>query len=170
MSLLVRKIELAKWKQNKIAEGEPPSADAITCCIRTSQNSLSVWYISDMEQLDEAVLAIASGLQKPDTLNFLVLESTLLEEAGLRIGDLKSVRTPYETFKENHRDIIELDYCSLGIMANIIIDHVKNEKYIRFGAQKIKNLLNDGLNKGKIKMEALDKKMQEKLSPPPAAN
>ncbi len=131
MSLLVRKIELAKWKQNKIAEGEPPSADAITGCIRTSQNSLSVWHISDMEQLEDAVLAIASGLQKPDTLNFLVLDSSFLEESGLRIGDLKSVRTPYDAFKENHRDIIELDYCSLGTMANIIIDHVKNVRVHR---------------------------------------
>lgn len=170
MPLLVRKFELAKWNQNKILEGEHASADAITGCTRTSSNSLSVWSISEMDELKEAVLAIASGLQRPDTLDFLIIETALIEDSGLIIDDKGKVRTPYHAFEPKHRDIIKLNYSSLGTMANIIIDHIRHSKWVRFRVKEIKALILDGIRDGKVQVEDLHEDLKKKLFPPPTAN
>lgn len=45
MTLLVRKINRAKWMQNDILSEQDVSADAITICMKTVGNTLSVWQI-----------------------------------------------------------------------------------------------------------------------------
>src|SRR5680860_1384079 len=67
--LLVRKIEKAKWMQNDILNGEEVSADAITNCTRTNKNKLSLWFIQDESNLDDAVLALTSQAQHLETID-----------------------------------------------------------------------------------------------------
>ena len=87
MALIVRKIDYNKWMQRKILDGEQPSADAVTNCMRTTRNTLSVWYINDSTELEEAVLAIASQFDHLDSADFLIIETLLLQERELLLDE-----------------------------------------------------------------------------------
>lgn len=125
MALFVRKIDYGKWAQRKILEGEQPSADAITNCLKTTRNTLSLWSIRDESELDEAVLAIAAQGDHLDTIDVLKINPSLISEMKLNIVESQGL-TPYITFVNNHLDIVELDYVSIGIVAQIIVESIRN--------------------------------------------
>lgn len=164
MSLIVRKIEYNKWMQRKILEGEEPSSDAITNCMRTTRNTLSVWFINDSTELEEAVLAIASQFDHLDTADFLIIEIPLLQEKHLLLDETRGI-TPYCKFADNHRDIINLDYSSLGAMAEIVIESIRRLYRERFTRTKLINLLKKGIDDGKIQPEDLKESVRSKLLP-----
>lgn len=166
MSLVVRKIEFGKWKQRNILAGEVPSADAITGSMRTTRNSLSVWSIANSVELEEAVLAIACNLQKTDALDFLIIESVLIKNCGLELDSCGPGPTHYTQFIPKHRDVINLDYQSLGTMANIFIESIRRGYRVRFTSGELKKVLLDGIDSGKIKKDELDPSLVEKLYPP----
>jgi hypothetical protein len=66
MKLLVRKIERAKWMQKDVVNGATPSADAVTGSLRTKNNTLSVWQIENLDELEDAVIAfVCQGCRRP---------------------------------------------------------------------------------------------------------
>lgn len=85
MSLLVRKIEKAKWMQNDIVGSEDISADAITNCMKTTGNTLSTWQIPGDNEIPEAILAIVSGHQYLDTIDIVCLDRSSLEIQGIAL-------------------------------------------------------------------------------------
>ncbi len=109
MPLLVRKITKAKWFQNKILEGEEPSADAITSDLRTNSNCLSIWEIKSEDELEDAVLAIASSGDCLNTIDIIVINSDNIFSNKLKINESEGF-TPYADFINRHRDIIDLAY------------------------------------------------------------
>jgi len=60
MALQVRKINKAKWLRADIVNSAEIPADAITNCLRTQQNNLSVWRIKSEDEIENAVIAISS--------------------------------------------------------------------------------------------------------------
>jgi len=162
MSLIVRKIEYNKWMQRDILNGAEPSSDAITNCMKTTRNTLSVWYINDSTELEEAVLAMASQFDHLDTADFLIIEIPLLQEKHLLLDKTRGM-TPYSNFADNHRDIINLDYSSLGSMARIVVESIKRSYRERFTRPKLINLLKQGIDDGKIKPEDLKESVRAKL-------
>ncbi len=162
MSLIVRKIELSKWKQRNITGGEPPSADAITNCMRTSKNTLSVWGIESSTDLEEAVLAIASQFDHLDTADFLIIETELLDSKGLSLENTPGF-TPYKEFVNQHRDVIDLDYHKLGDMADVIVESIKRAYNQRFTKAMLKKILVEGIQQGKIDPEELKESVRSKL-------
>lgn len=162
MSLVVRKTDYNKWMQNDVIKGKQPSADAITNCMRTFKNTLSVWFITDSTELEEAVLAIASQFDHLDTADFLILEMSLLEEKKLNI-EYNQGQTPYVTFISNHRDIVNLDYITLGFMAEVIVRSIKRHHHERFTRGQLKKILQQGLKDGKIQIEALNENVRKKI-------
>ena len=64
MPILVRKIEKARWKPHKKHKVADIPSDAITCCLRTKANALSVWQFDHDEEekiIDEGILALVTG-------------------------------------------------------------------------------------------------------------
>ena len=57
MSLLIRKINRNRWLEEDEVPNDVP-ADAITGCMRTQRNTLSVWEVPDEGKIDEAVKEI----------------------------------------------------------------------------------------------------------------
>lgn len=164
MSLLIRKIEKAKWMQNDIVHDADISADAITNCMKTTGNTLSTWQISNNvdEEIDEAVLAIVSGHQHLDTIDVVCLNYRSLENQGIQIR-LTPGKTPVKDLVDKHVDISGLTYKSLGVVANEIVQEIKQEKIIRYTKGKIKKLLNLALNKGRIQKDDLHELIRDKL-------
>jgi hypothetical protein len=83
MSLLVRKIDKGKWLQTNISGGEDVSADAVTNCLRTKGNALSVWGVETEAEIDEAVLAIVTGHQHLETIDVVSLSPEHLAVNGI---------------------------------------------------------------------------------------
>jgi len=136
MSLLVRKITRAKWRDS--LSGEDISADAITNCMKTTGNTLSTWTVQTRDEIPEAVLAIVSAHEHIDTIDVVCLDLLSLKNQGLRFQSTPG-KTPVEDLKDRHRDISNLTYKSLGIVANHILNEIKEEKTERTPKAKSKN-------------------------------
>jgi hypothetical protein len=164
MALLVRKIERAKWNRRKSNAIEDTPADAITSCMRTSSDRLSVWQIDTEERLPQAVLAIAAAGSSLDTMDFVVFAAAELEFRGLIVR-----RTPSGTGVHNmhdaHYDIVELTYSSLGRVAGLVLDAIGRDAVKRFRMNELRELLRSAITNGQLDESSLTQSLREKLFP-----
>ena len=162
MTLLVRKIEQAKWLQKDIKNGEDASADAITNCMKTTQNTLSTWKINDATELEHAVLAIVSNHHHLDAIDVVCFDRDGLEKEGISLIESPGI-TAYEKLKDQHVDIANLSYKSLGIVAGTIIEEFKKSKIKRYTKNKIKQLLSSAIESGELDIKQLSDSLKKKL-------
>lgn len=162
MPFVVRKIDYIKWTQRRILEGEQPSADAITNCMKTTNNTLSLWSVDDENEIEEAVLAIAAQFSDLDTIDILTIDPSLIKDRGLSIQKCLGM-TPYKSFAERHLDVVELDYKSLGLMAEVIIESLRQDRWKRIFLSHLKTIISKGVDEGKIQWSDLKKKVREKI-------
>jgi len=165
MSLLVRKIDNAKWMQNDILNNdtfsvEDVSADAITC-LKTSGNALSAWQVAE-EAIEDAVLAIVSSHQHLDTIDVVCLDPLSLESNGIRLQSTPG-STPLKDIIGQHIDICDLTYRTLGTIAEQIVHVLKEGKVLRYTKGNIKKLLYDAINQGRLQKDDLDESLRRKL-------
>jgi hypothetical protein len=162
MSLLIRKINKAKWFQIDILNDSDVSADAITNCLKTSKNTLSVWNIQEESDLDNAILAIVATQDHLDTIDIVILEHTSLIEYNIKIvaspGD-----TPIKTLIDTHRDLEGLTFSKLGIVKDYIVERIRKDKLKRYTVASLKKLLKSAIENGLIKREDLKETMREKI-------
>jgi hypothetical protein len=162
MSLFVRKIEKSKWTQNDIFNGEPVSADAITICSKTKNNTLSVWEIDDISQIENVVMAMIASDDKLDTLDIVCFSDELLYKKGLNIKVVPG-KTRYSKMAGRHRDIIDLNYPKIGSYAEIIVNELVNKRDQRYTVGCVKQLLRKALSAGKITETELGEDIFKKL-------
>lgn len=165
MPSLVRKFDYAKWNQTDTLAGGPASADAITSCMRTMDNKLSLWAITDDSQLEDAVVAIAACQQKVESIDVVSIDPQLIEEKGLFL-DQSSGSTPYVGFSRNHRDIVRLNYCSLGQMAEVVVQSICKKRWTRFRRAELKSILKKAVDDGRIRWSELKQGVQKEIPPP----
>jgi hypothetical protein len=165
MSLLVRKINQSKWQQTEIENGAEISADAITICLKTTSNTLSTWLIKDEDQVDEAILAMASNCTSLDTIDIVILDAKNLEELGIEISETAG-DTKVEDLIGTHRDMVNLTYNSLGLIADCIRKCFINKKVTRITKPRIKAILINAITSGRLKMENINSGLAGKLSLP----
>ena len=153
MGLLVRKISRAKWVHEGIKKLETIESDAITACLKTSENTLSLWEIDSIDNLEEAALWILSGQNRPDKFDLVVFNREELD-------DLELDRTEGQTFikdaSENHIDIINLNYSKLGQVAQLISKHIINGRVHQFTRKKLIELLKEAELNNMLDMEAFN--------------
>jgi hypothetical protein len=163
MSLFVRKIEKNKWmKKDFTFQGVAP-ADAITNCMKTKDNKLSVWKIHDDCAIEQAVVAIAVSGDHLDTFDIVYFDENELEKKEIFI-DSSLGKTAYKDMASNHMDIVELDYTKLGRLSEIIINELVNKRDIRYTIGKLKEILKKAIVEGKIVCEELCPSISKKLA------
>lgn len=163
MPLLVKKIEKGKWLQNDIVRGEDISADAITNCMKTTKNTLSMWRIDEEEQMDDAVLAIVSAHQHLDTIDVAWVKLNQLEEYGISMQDTPG-ETPIADLVDSHVNIVNLTYSSLGKVAHCIVKCFSDNSVKRYTRGSLKTLLQKAIESGRLKAERIEPSLAEKLS------
>ena len=163
MPYLVRRISRAKWDNEDYdyLHNDNPPADAITSCLRTFNNELSTWLIEDVKDLNQAILCLVTG-SKQENINTLQLIYFDIEEISRR--GLVFEKTPGDTvineFQDSHFDIQSLNYDSLGVFKDIVLDCLRNGQCKTITKKTLKEILTDSVNKTKI----LDKSLlNEKL-------
>jgi hypothetical protein len=162
MSFFVRKIEKSKWTQNDIFHEEPVSADAITICSKTKDNTLSIWEIDDISQIENVVMAMIASGDKLDTLDIVYFSDELLYEKGLNIKVVPG-KTRYSKMIGQHRDIIDLNYPKIGSYAEIIVNELVNKRDQRYTVGRVKVLLRKALSAGEITQTELGEDIFKKL-------
>jgi hypothetical protein len=160
--MLVRKINKAKWFQTNILHGEEVSADAITNCLRTVGNTLSVWYINSEEDINKAMLAIIANQDHLESIDVVIIDEKLFEDSGFVISSSPG-ETPVEELREIHRDITGLNYSLLGNVKNIIVEMIKKDKITRFTKVQLTKILGDAIKEGKIDISYLKESVRKKL-------
>lgn len=166
MPILVRRINRAKWEQiiNE-DDSNDSSADAITNCLKTTNNDLSVWKIETEEQLDEAILALITGGQqaKLSTLHYVLIQEEMLLNSGLMLSETEG-DTVVQNLKKAHRDISNLTYSRLGIVKNLILDCLANDKETFITKSKLKAFLKKAIADGKVNKADLNQELVENES------
>lgn len=129
MAFLLRKISPNKWQPNLQLKPENYSADAITGCNRTQQNTLSVWHSDTNDFTDESVEQIIVGLAitmpQPAKIDVIWLEEETLTESGLLVISTRA-ETEFEKINTLHKDIAELDHQKLAIVSEHIVKQFLN--------------------------------------------
>jgi hypothetical protein len=162
MSLLVRKINKAKWMQNDILSGEDVSADAINNSLKTTDNTLSAWQVAGAEAIEDAVLAIVSSHKHLDTIDVVCLDPSSLESNGIMLQSNPG-GTPVRDLIDRHIHICDLTYRTLGTVAEQIVHALKEGKDERYTKGKIKNLLKNAIKLRRLQKDDLDESLRRKL-------
>ena len=160
---LIRKINKAKWFQIDIMKDNDVAADAITNCLKTTRNTLSVWNIENEDDIEKAVLAIASSLEHIETIDIVILNTDALLAFGIHIITSSGI-TPIESLKEIHRDLSGLTFSKLGQIKDHIVERIRNDKLKRYTKGKLKKILLDAINKGVLEIEDLNDSVRNKLT------
>lgn len=168
MSYLLRKISRKKWDQNVKATAEEITADAVTCCIKTFSNTLSVWHSPvddfDSKQVRILIYALASTMDRPDAIDLVWLSEDELLSLGIEIeetdGDSKC-----ESANLLHRDLAKLRHKELGLVGVHIIEQLEHKKYYKriTRAQIIKVMLEAVCVENKVEFTELSEKWQHEL-------
>ena len=161
MRLLVRKISKSKWTSGDTVP-EDIQADAITGCLRTHGNKLSVWAIQDESSIDEAFLALVAAGDRLDTIDVVQMNFEELQKDGFRCARTKG-RTPVEDLVDTHLDICDLSYGKLGVIACYIANMVRNGKQVRRTVGELKEILRTAIAEGRLSEEELKEDIRKKL-------
>lgn len=159
MQLLVRKINRSKWN-NADDNVFNLSSDAITSCLRTSRNTLSVWKIESEDELDEAALALASNFQKLEAVDTVILDGDYLERVTIEQEQTDGI-TPITDLVENHFDLKNLDYYKIGLVAEHIVQRIKINKVKRYTIIELKSILKKAVEQERLKIEDLHEAVAE---------
>jgi len=162
MSFLVRKINKAKWYQIDIMQSDDVSSDAITNCLKTTKNTLSVWHIETENDIDKAVLAIAANQEHLDTIDVVILDEISLNNYNLNII-VSLGATPVKSLMEAHRDIAELTFTKLGLVKDHIVQRIRNQKIKRYNVNSLKKILTNAINDGLLQKEDLKESIRREI-------
>jgi hypothetical protein len=162
MSILVRKIQRAKWGGDVPVESDVP-ADAITICLKTTDNTLSIWEIDNENELDDAIVALATGrsLDSFSKIDYVLIDESILRDNGLSVVEYDG-DTALEAFVKKHKNISDLTYRKLGIVRNIIVDCINNDKHAFKTRSQIKKIVKSAIETGKLQKDKLNPKLIEK--------
>lgn len=155
---LIRKVSLAKWKGCLTTDGDYISADAVTACLRTTGNSLSVWKADSENEMKCALLALVASLQRLDAIEYVILN-----EEDLAVGNLGVMKTeadnPAIPPKELHHDIVNLDHNALKTVAKLIKKEVSDNKFARLSRSAAKEILSEALRMNLIVKDKLSEQL-----------
>lgn len=163
MAFYIRKISPAKWPQKgERISAEEIRADAVTGDLRTTEDTISLWRINSMEELNQAILALASGADRAVTYNVLAIPEEGLKKYGL-ILEASRGNTPAEVLADTHRDIVNVTYGSLGKLAQLIMETINADALYTVTKKKVKLLLAEAYRDGTINREKLKEGMRAEL-------
>jgi hypothetical protein len=159
---MVRKIDGAKWNRFDESKGtEAVPADLITKDLKTNKNTLSLWLADSESCIEDVILALVSSYKSIDTIDIIKINRKFIDEKELSLKQTKG-STAYSIYINNHYDLIDLTYKSLGCFVKLILENKATIERKR--APYIKSILKDGIDKKKIAIEDLDPHIVESLN------
>jgi len=167
MGLFVRMIERQKWEKVNLSElgyAKTPS-DTITSELRTHSNTLSLWFIENINLLSNAILAIALMRNKITRLDIIILDADEITSKDLKIvHSPQNGFSPFDDFNNFHYDIVEMDYEKLGVFSDLVISNIENKtKCFRYNKGDIGKILNEGYQNGFFNLDEIQISLKKEL-------
>lgn len=162
MPLLVRKINRNKWPTDGDADVFKINSDAITNCLKSSKGTISVWKINEEKELDEAVLALASNFQHLEAIDVVMLDCEEIKQLNIAHEQTKGV-TQVMDLEDRHFDLSNLNYYSIGLLAEHIAKRINQNKVKRYTIGNLKLILTTAIKAGRLSMSDLAESIAGKL-------
>ena len=163
--MLLRKIASKKrWDINDVPKQIPRkkalfSGDAISD-LRTRGNTISVWHTPDLEKenIKDILAVMALNCDKIDRVVYVALEEEELERRGIStkpvMGDCPAITD--QNILNRHRDIVEVDFWHLGLLAEYIYDLIKAGHVYSAKVTDIKSYIADIIALNKLDITKLN--------------
>ena len=171
MAYYVRKISRSKWQENQLStdtkkaleEIKSVKADAITNCIKTTGNKLSLWKVEEKKDSIEDIVPLIIGFERPDTCDIIYISDQMFLEEGIALEQSsEDANTPLDELKQYHYNAVVNDYEGLGKLAKIVLKSLNNHK--RFKGKEVKTKLQEMLSNHEIEKEMISDKLYQKIS------
>lgn len=179
MSLvIVRKIQKGKWEdycknlktkgrfKRMIEELTPnASADAITNCLKTTRNELSIWIVEE-DHINDALLAMSTGSEMNDigTIDYIIFKPEEFKKEGLFYKQSPAdANTAVSSLKSYHYDIENLNYKKLGKMQKLIVKKLISDKSVRITKAQLYKIVEQAIDDSKIDYTSLSETFLNKL-------
>jgi len=165
MSYFVRKISHSRYY--KIVRSEnihDVEADVVSNDLRTTKNCLSTWKINDPNEVDNAILAIASTSDHIEKMAFLLLDESHLIDNELEIEDERDEGCPVADMASAHANIANLSYRKIGTVLGVV-KNIPDAEIITRTKPQIFSLINDAKNCGRLDVLKLKEDVMKYISP-----
>jgi len=163
---LARMVNRAKWETRAWLAEDAIRADALTSCLRTSSDALSVWTCDGTEDgWTDVVLALMTVPEKDtiDTIDVVLVWRATLESDGFQLVQ-SAGKTNVEDLKSRHADVVHLDAQGLMRLAQRLATSIADGKlYRRFRRADIKTILNQAIRSQRLSSSQLHEKIAEQL-------
>lgn len=154
----------AKWEQDKDREIKDTSADIITNCLKTSDETLSLWRIDDEADIDKAIIALSSNREKVSRLDYIIIKDEYIEKYKLELSKSNG-KSPYTEFNDNHFDIINVKYGVLGTVSEMIFEIINEDSgIVRIPEREIKRKLNEAKELNILNLNSMKKSLLKDIS------
>ncbi len=154
--LLVHKIDRANWEEHIIHQETDTPGDAITHCIKTKGNTLSLWQIESIDKLEEAALAIIGCHDRPEPFDVVAINYTDIADKGLTSISNEGT-TRVSDLNNTHLDIIDITYQKLGTLASLIYDSLRQDMVRRYEIERQGEVLHEAIQAGRLTRATLSK-------------
>ena len=173
MGVCVRKINKSKWPTEEIlAEKKDEEvlpilkADALTSCLRTSKDELSLWTVENTSdnEIKKAILALItnSRLERLDRIYVVYFDEDKVKQAGLTLkkspGD-----TVISTYTNLHQDMTELNYERMGKVSALITSASRDKRIKTYTEKVLREMLLDAIKSKLVDQKKLHMLLQHKL-------
>lgn len=135
-------------------------ADTVLADLRTDKNKLSVWKIESDEDLNDAFIALGSKCAYTGTIDAVMIDA---EKINCLAFDNEEGNTPTIGINTKHKNIIDLNYVSLGDVAASVLHGLKNNGYIRRTKGQMKSLLAEAYKNSRLVTEDLDPHLKDEI-------
>lgn len=172
MIYYIRKISRHKWQEEplsdipEVAQNQinNVSADAITNCLKTTSNKLSLWRV-DIDQNNftiNDVIPLIMNFERPNNCDVVYIPESLLLNTNLILQQSENdANTPIEQYKKTHYNIIVNNYAGLGKFSKVVLQSLCNHK--RYKVREVETKLKEMLENHVIEQQMISSKLFEKI-------
>lgn len=165
MPYFLRAINRENWPEpEENVTAHDLDADALND-LKTQDNTLSVWYAEDDEELRKAIVAYLASMDKwveLEEVDFVEIDAEDVKAAGIQLEKTPNF-TYIHDYENMHRDLASLKYDSIEQLADIVIKSINNGKDLVVDKGMIIKLFTEVVKAGKLKSSDIDKGRHKKL-------
>lgn len=173
MGVCVRKISKSKWPPEEVLQEKSDEeilpflkADALTSCLRTSKDELSLWTVENTSEVEikKAILALItnSRLERLDRIQVVYFEENDVENLGLTLkkspGD-----TVISNYTDLHQDMTGLTYDKMGKVSKLITSAIRDKRVKKYKEKELGDMLLEAIKSGLVEQKKLHMLLQHKL-------
>lgn len=165
MPHLARKIIRSVWEPKPYVPEDDARADAGTGCLRTSDDTLSLWQCNATE-VSEVVLALASSMRSVEGMHLVLLLEENLNADGIASEPTPDdAKTPIEDLRSRHFNLVNLTMTQICLLAKRIANKVRENStdLYWFTSKNVLNFLCNAVVDGRLGLNKLEENVRKEV-------